>query len=155
MEAKLRAYRIKKSREEAFEQAKTKIKHLFKRMVPLAAEEKVDSIQQEDVAFEVTSETSETSSLDDKELCDPNTWGKFMLYGSLWVFLFILAIHVEFGAVYFAISLLYIIWANTRTSAKRPGEVSAYSVFNPNCEAIDGTLNAEQFEREIRYGALH
>ena len=30
--------------------------------------------------------------------------------------------------------------------------MSAYSVFNPNCESIDGTLTAQQFEREIRHG---
>ena len=30
-------------------------------------------------------------------------------------------------------------------------EPSAYSVFNPNCESIDGTLTAEQFENEIRH----
>lgn len=29
--------------------------------------------------------------------------------------------------------------------------MSAYSVFNENCERIDGTLSAEQFEREIGY----
>lgn len=61
---------------------------------------------------------------------------------------------MEFGAVYFGISGLYIIWANTRVGPKKRGEVSAYSVFNPGCEAIDGTLKPEQFEREIRYGAL-
>lgn len=39
------------------------------------------------------------------------------------------------------------------TRKKKPGEISAYSVFNEGCESIDGTLKAEQFEREIRYGA--
>ena len=35
---------------------------------------------------------------------------------------------------------------------RKAGEMSAYSVFNPNCESIDGTLTAQQFEREIRHG---
>ena len=35
---------------------------------------------------------------------------------------------------------------------RKAGEASAYSVFNENCEAIDGTLTAQQFEREIRHG---
>jgi hypothetical protein len=68
--------------------------------------------------------------------------------------LFSFAIYLEFGAVYFIISGFVIIWANTRTGPKRRGEASAYSVFNPDCEAIDGTLKPEQFEREIRYGFL-
>ncbi len=37
--------------------------------------------------------------------------------------------------------------------SRRPRhEPSAYSVFNKDCESIDGTLTAEQFERELRYG---
>ena len=34
---------------------------------------------------------------------------------------------------------------------RRKGEISAYSVFNPGCEAIDGTLTAQQFENELRH----
>lgn len=64
-----------------------------------------------------------------------------------------IALQFEFGAVYFILSSLVFIWKNTRSGPKKKGEISAYSVFNPNCQAIDGTLNAEQFEREIRYGA--
>ena len=37
---------------------------------------------------------------------------------------------------------------------RKAGEASAYSVFNENCEAIDGTLTAQQFEREIRHGVM-
>lgn len=55
--------------------------------------------------------------------------------------------------MYIIVSSFCIIWLNTRVGPKKEGEVSAYSVFNPNCEAIDGTLKAEQFEKEIRYGA--
>jgi len=66
-----------------------------------------------------------------------------------------IAVHIEFGAVFLVISALMFIYLNTRTSPRDNGELSAYSVFNPNCEAIDGTLKAEQFEAELRYGALH
>jgi hypothetical protein len=75
------------------------------------------------------------------------------LYFLLWTILYTIAIHLEFGTVYFIVSFLYAIWINTRTGPKKEGEISAYSVFNPNCEAIDGTLKAEQFEQELRYGA--
>lgn len=77
----------------------------------------------------------------------------YLLYFLLWATLYMIAIQFEFGAVYFILSSLVLIWKNTRSGPKKKGEVSAYSVFNPNCEAIDGTLKAEQFEREIRYGA--
>lgn len=50
-------------------------------------------------------------------------------------------------------SMLFGVYFNTRTTRKK-NEVSAYSVFNENCHSIDGTLKAEQFEREIRYGVL-
>lgn len=50
-------------------------------------------------------------------------------------------------------SALLGIYFNTRTEPKKRNEMSAYSVFNKNCESIDGTLKAEQFEREIRYGS--
>jgi len=73
----------------------------------------------------------------------------------LWTTLYTLAIHLEFGTVYLIVSVLYAIWKNTRTGPKKQGEVSAYSVFNHNCEAIAGTLKAEQFEQEIRYGPLN
>jgi hypothetical protein len=77
----------------------------------------------------------------------------YTLYFLLWTTLYAVAVHLEFGTVYFIVSFLYAIWRNTGTGPKKEGEISAYSVFNPNCEAIDGTLKAEQFERELRYGA--
>jgi hypothetical protein len=77
----------------------------------------------------------------------------YTLYILLWATVYAIAIHLEFGTVYLIVSILYAIWINTRTGPKKQGEISAYSVFNPNCEAIDGTLKAEQFEQELRYGA--
>lgn len=74
----------------------------------------------------------------------------YLLYALLWITLYAIALKYEFGAVYFVLSALVFICANTRSRPKRQGELSAYSVFNPNCEAIDGTLDASQFENEIR-----
>jgi len=76
----------------------------------------------------------------------------YLLYVLLWITLYVIALEYEFGAVYFVLSALVFICVNTRSGPKRRGEPSAYSVFNPNCEAIDGTLDASQFENEIRYG---
>jgi len=57
-----------------------------------------------------------------------------------------IAVIIEFGAVFFAIALLYFICSNLREKKKKY-EPSAYSVFNPNCEPIQGTLDAKTLER--------
>jgi len=71
----------------------------------------------------------------------------------LWLILWGLFIEIGFGAVYFVISTLIIIYFTMRTDKRKPGELSAYSAFNPNFETLDGQFTAEQFERELRYGA--
>lgn len=63
-----------------------------------------------------------------------------------------IAIELKFGTVFLLFSALFGIYFNTRTTPRKRNEISAYSVFNDNCQSIDGTLKAEQFEREIRYG---
>lgn len=75
----------------------------------------------------------------------------------LWCLLMAFFITLEFGAVFFILSVFYVMFINFRQSKKQHGELSAYSVFNPNCEAIKGTLTAEQFENEIKFGigSLH
>lgn len=78
----------------------------------------------------------------------------YVLYFLLWAILYVIAVEYQFGAVYFVLSALVFICLNTRSGPKQQDEPSAYSVFNPNCEAIEGTLDASQFEREIRYGGI-
>lgn len=77
---------------------------------------------------------------------------KWSIYFIIWVTTYIIFLKLQFGAVFFVLSLLIGIYLNTRTRPRRKGEVSAYSVFNENCTSIEGTLKPEQFEREIRYG---
>ncbi|NXV71838.1 SMDC1 protein, partial [Atlantisia rogersi] len=70
----------------------------------------------------------------------------------LWAVLLALFVELELGLPYFILSLLYWMYAGTRGPAeRRQGELSAYSVFNPGCTAIAGTLTAEQLERELHY----
>lgn len=71
-----------------------------------------------------------------------------------WITLYVIAIRLQFGTVYLMFSTLIGIYFNTRTAPKKKNEISAYSVFNRNCKSINGTLKAEQFDREIRYGTL-
>ncbi|KAJ7340958.1 hypothetical protein JRQ81_004245 [Phrynocephalus forsythii] len=79
------------------------------------------------------------------------TFLKFLLWLVLWG----LFVELEFGLVYFVLSMFYWIYVGTRGPGERQaGEKSAYSVFNPGCEAIEGTLTAEQFERELQYRPL-
>lgn len=89
-----------------------------------------------------------------------NTWPSIPVLGwplflklLLWLILFGLFVEIEFGMVYVLLSSFYFIYANTRTGEKLKNEPSAYSVFNPNCERLQGSLTAEQFESEIRYGS--
>lgn len=75
----------------------------------------------------------------------------FFLKALLWTILLGLFIELEFGMVYILFSMFAFIYTNTRTGEKLNNEPSAYSVFNPNCERIQGSLTAEQFESEIGY----
>lgn len=84
----------------------------------------------------------------------PSTTCTTVLKVMLWILLWGFFIEVGFGAIFFITSVLYFIIVSLRGSRRKPWEPSAYSVFNRNFEAIEGTLSAEQFERELRYGPL-
>ena len=66
----------------------------------------------------------------------------------------VLAYQVEFGAVFFCLSLLYLIWSSLDDRKRRRDELSAYSVFNPNCESIEGTVTADQLQKQLTFGVL-
>ncbi|XP_026174079.1 SAYSvFN domain-containing protein 1 isoform X1 [Mastacembelus armatus] len=73
----------------------------------------------------------------------------------LWLVLLGLFVELEFGLPFFVISLFYWLYEGLRSPAPRePGELSAYSVFNPNCQPLLGTLTAEQLEGEMGYKPL-
>lgn len=72
---------------------------------------------------------------------------KISLKFLLWLVLLVIFIKIEFGLVFFVCSLLVIIYLNTNVGKK--SKVSAYSVFNPNFERIQGTITAEQLERNL------
>lgn len=73
----------------------------------------------------------------------------------LWLVLLGLFIELEFGLPFFVISLFYWIYEGLRSPAARePGELSAYSVFNPDCQPLLGSLTAEQLEGEMGYRPL-
>ncbi|XP_032676923.1 uncharacterized protein LOC116846768 isoform X2 [Odontomachus brunneus] len=157
---KLKEYRRKKYKEEITESIKVTIGNVLPWNRNCETEKLVEeSTKQEEVQL--------CEKPQDIQENDQDTWLEnnvqkskstvittviYILYFMLWVILYVIAIEYEFGAVYFILSTLIFIWLNTRSEPKQQGEPSAYSVFNPNCEAIEGTLDASQFEREIRYG---
>lgn len=84
-----------------------------------------------------------------------SSWWPTGLKILVWLLLWGFFVEVEFGAVYLVASGLVFIVLSLRGSRRRaPGQLSAYSVFNKNLEAIEGTLSAEQFEKELRYGPM-
>ncbi|XP_062415779.1 SAYSvFN domain-containing protein 1-like [Pungitius pungitius] len=73
----------------------------------------------------------------------------------LWLVLLGLFAELEFGLPFFVLSLFYWLYEGLRSpAARQPGEMSAYSVFNPDCEPLLGALTAEQLEGEMGYGHL-
>lgn len=78
----------------------------------------------------------------------------YLIWFCFWATCWMIAIELKFGIVYLLFSALFGIYFNTRTGPRRKDEVSAYSVFNKNCESIKGTLTAEQLAGEMLYGPL-
>ena len=71
----------------------------------------------------------------------------------LWCCCFGFFVQIGFGSVFFVLSLFYFMYISMKSDTRRSWEPSAYSVFNENCEAIDGTLSGEQFDKELKFGA--
>lgn len=93
----------------------------------------------------------------DEESC--TRWTKldvatFVAKVTLWCLLMTLFVVLEFGAVFFVVSVFYVMFTNFRKRPRVRGELSAYSVFNPNVEAIDGSLTAQDLERQLTMGVL-
>lgn len=112
---------------------------------------------------EISNYVSSSDEIEDDESAQRNDAPKeesklkyftYLIWFFFWATCWMIAIELKFGIVYLLFSALFGIYFNTRTGPRRRGEVSAYSVFNENCESIKGTLKAEQLEREMIYGPL-
>mmetsp|Transcript_25772 Transcript_25772/g.42313 ORF Transcript_25772/g.42313 Transcript_25772/m.42313 type:complete len:210 (+) Transcript_25772:183-812(+) len=62
----------------------------------------------------------------------------------IWAILFYAFVRIEFGFVYFLLSFFFVIvrWGLGQRNA---GDRSAYSIFNPGCESLPGSLQASAF----------
>lgn len=78
----------------------------------------------------------------------------YALWFTLWLCIYVVFIKLQFGTVYLIISGIIGMYINTRTGPKKVNEISAYSVFNKNCESIQGTLKGEQLEKEMGYKVI-
>jgi len=153
--AKLEAYRKRKKADEEKEAKKKAVwnaltlQPLRQRLTANNNEEKEDgSLEQENLE----NDTSEDLEIDDEsdEEWKPIDWAILVVKFMVWLCLQVVFVKIEFGAVFFLFTGVFLMLTNM--SKRRHDQMSAYSVFNPNCEAIDGTLTAQQFEREIRHG---
>ena len=88
-------------------------------------------------------------------LCSTRALLTFLSKFIIWVALFILFIKIEFGGPFFIISLSVILYKSMKPGSRKEGEPSAYSVFNPNCESIDGLVSKGQHEAELQYLTIH
>lgn len=105
-----------------------------------------------------TSNEDDTSSSDTSEESESwatMDWTIFLVKVMVYVTLQAIAILEQFGAVFFMLSLFYLIWVGLSDKKRNPNKLSAYSVFNPNFEEIDGTINAQKLQAELTFGAIH
>ncbi|KAK7104005.1 hypothetical protein V1264_018784 [Littorina saxatilis] len=165
MEAKLAEYRAKRRIEET--QAKTTRQRLWGFFrTTTATDEKcnmdnisTDSTIKEDESFHIdTKPENDMEEVDEGEEDIPPpppgkySWVLFGLKILLWLILWGIFIELQFGAVFFAVSALVFVYKNTRTGrGRKKKSLSAYSVFNPNCERLQGTITAEQLEANLLY----
>lgn len=76
---------------------------------------------------------------------------KLMIASILWLLTFIALVQLELAGPFVLLTALLIIiyYGTSSGKARKKTELSAYSVFNPNCVRLEGTLTAEQLESEI------
>jgi hypothetical protein len=104
-------------------------------------------------AQNVTASASSASSATQSALDQARANKPLLIKLSVWSLLWYLTIKAEFGAVFFIASALWLIFSNlshTEPGQKASGP-SAYSVFNKGGEKMMGSLDASQFENELRH----
>ncbi|CAL1547560.1 unnamed protein product [Lymnaea stagnalis] len=172
MESKLAAYRARKAKEELAQKSLyNQLKRRITKLMTVSTEklERKEDVKEtpennEHLKRDLTSNTeihsdnekfSEYERSLNGDSCDQAAkksgaleWTLLALKIFLWVCLWGLFIELQFGAVFFTLSLLIFTYFNTRTGPK-DNKPSAYSVFNKDCERIHGTLTAEQLQKQM------
>ena len=68
----------------------------------------------------------------------------------IWSIIYKLFIDFGFGLIYFFITIILLIFNNL--GERKPWELSAYSIFNPNFERIPGSINSNNFNGILNIG---
>lgn len=97
--------------------------------------------------------------VEEEEDDDEFIWTRKDIFSMICKILFYLVLQTiaflhEFGAVFFALSLLIFICTNLSDRPRMEGEPSAYSVFNDNFEPIEGTVDAATLQNQLFFGSL-
>ncbi|KAK9702053.1 putative conserved domain (SAYSvFN) [Popillia japonica] len=163
MEEKLAKFRAQKDREAYITKSKAKIKDVLSLpklrnkptiekeiLINATTEEQENLIDEPITNDDIRSVISDTD--DDISCCSLIDVITYALWLVVWGTLYAVFIKLQFGTIYLIVSAIVFICFNTRTKPKRPNEISAYSVFNKDCKSIDGTLKAEQLERQLLFG---
>lgn len=81
------------------------------------------------------------------------TW-KYVIYITAFLFMSMVAIWLEFGLVFFIFATLGLIFTvGLSDEARRPGQLSAWSVFNEGMTRLLGTIDAEALAQQYAGGA--
>ena len=141
MERQLAEYRARKAKE-ASQQKEPFLKSLFASRHPISnTSNSSPTIQANDNSTEQTQYIELYPRL------------RTFLKISLWLLLWGFFVQVGFGSVFFVASLFVFLYRSMESGTRKGWEPSAYSIFNKNWEAIEGTLSGEQFEKELKFGA--
>lgn len=65
---------------------------------------------------------------------------------AVWAALYWVAVQVEFGVVYFVVSLLLLVYTSMGSSDGKEEKTSAYSVFNKHGKQLPGTFTTQSLE---------
>ncbi|KAL1512654.1 hypothetical protein ABEB36_002213 [Hypothenemus hampei] len=161
-ERKLAEYRKRKEREKVIHRYKEEIKGVFSKFkLPT----RQNSQESSSIMGSEDEDVSDSCLLmepieENLEVTEPSpSWTvldyvQCIILFLLWATVYVIFIQFQFGTVYLVVSAIIGMYLNTRTSPKKKNEISAYSVFNKNCESIDGTLDAEKMTRDMIYGGL-
>ena len=77
-----------------------------------------------------------------------NRW-KFIFFFIFWIYFFKICYQNEFMMIFIILTSILLIFFNLDFSQKKPGSVSAYSVFNKNFEKIAGTFTPDDLLNEM------
>eukprot|EP00056_Hartaetosiga_gracilis_P001697 m.46962 g.46962 ORF g.46962 m.46962 type:complete len:170 (-) comp10738_c0_seq1:189-698(-) len=84
------------------------------------------------------------------------TWVDILLRVGLYLVCQYVFAYVGFGVPFFLVSVLVAMYlsTNVRWKRRKKGDLSAYSVFNPNFEKLPGEMDGEKMARQYTGGGL-